>query len=101
MVVIDKRNGDLEKNTKLEKETESQDKCRLHKVDKEALSSSKTSGTPPSPPLPSPPSDPEENLEYDPFQTPQRNTISQEQYKMVTKGTLWDGILTRRQKGKN
>ena len=83
MEVIDKRNGDLEKNARLGKETKSQDSCRLHKVDREARSDSKTSGNierlwlnppslPPSP-LPSPPppppsSDPEENPEDDPFQ---------------------------------
>ena len=83
MVVIDKRNGDLEKNTKLEKETESQDRCRLHKVDREALSSSETSGTPPFPPPSSPPSDPEENLKYDPFQTPPK--------KYHFSGTVQDG----------
>ena len=80
MEVIDKRNGDLEKNAKLEKETRSHNSCRSHKVDREARSGSKTSGNierpwlnppslPPSPPLPPPPSDPEENPEDDPFQT--------------------------------
>ena len=84
MEVIDKRNGDLEKNVKLGKETKSHDSCGLHKVDREARRGSKTSGnverlrlTPPSPPpspLPSPPlppplSDPKENPEDDPFQT--------------------------------
>ena len=84
MEVIDKRNGDLEKNVKLGKETKSHDSCGPHKVDREAWSSSKTSGnierlwlTPPSPPpsplpsppLPPPPSDPKENPEDDLFQT--------------------------------
>ena len=75
MVVIDKRNWDSEKNARLEKETKSHNRCGLHKVDREALSSSKTSGdieglwlAPPSPPSP-PPSDPEENSKKDPFQT--------------------------------
>ena len=84
MEVIDKRNGDLEKNVKLGKETKSHDSCGSHKVDREARRGSKTSGnverlwlTPPSPPpspLPSPPPppfhlEPEENPEDDPFQT--------------------------------
>ena len=68
MEVIDKRNGDLEKNVKLGKETKSHDSCGSHKVDREAQSGSKTSGNverlwliPPSPPpspLPSPPPPP-------------------------------------------
>ena len=114
--VIDERNGDLGKKTRLRKEVKGQDNGRLHKVDKEVLSGSKTLGdierpwlTPPSPPsspLPSPllppsPSDPGENPEDNPFQTNQRNTISQEQYRMGIKGTLWDGTLTKRQKKKN
>ena len=76
MVVIDKRNGDSEKNARLEKETKSHDRCGLHKVDREAQSSSKTSANieglwlaPPSPPSLPPPSDPEENSRDDPFQT--------------------------------
>ena len=82
--VIDERNGDLGEKVRLRKETKSQDSGRLHKVDKEVLSGSKTLGdierpwlTPPSPPpsplpsppLPPPPSDPGENPEDDPFQT--------------------------------
>ena len=78
--VIDERNGDLGKNARLEKETKSHNSDELHKVDREARSSSKPLGnierpwlTPPSP-LPSPllpsyPSDPEENPEDNPFQT--------------------------------
>ena len=80
MEVIDKRNGDLEKNVKLGKETKSHNSCGSHKVDREARSGSKTSGnierlwlTPPSPlpspPPPPPPLDPEENPEDNPFQT--------------------------------
>ena len=74
--VIDERNGDVGKKMRLRKEAKGQDSGRLHKVDKEVLSGSKTLGdierpwlTPPSPPpspLPSPPlppspSDPGEN----------------------------------------
>ena len=77
--VIDERNGDLGKKARLRKETKSEDSSRLHKVDKEVLSGSKTLGdierpwlTPPSPlpspPLLPPPSDPGENPEDDPFQ---------------------------------
>ena len=84
MEVIDKRNGDLEKNAKLGKATKSHDSCGSHKVDREARSGSKTPGnierlwfnppSPPpsplpSPPLPPPPSDPEENPEDDSSQT--------------------------------
>ena len=78
--VIDERNGDLGENVRLGKETKSHKSGGLHKVDREARSSSKTLGnierpwlTPPSPlpspPLPPSPSDPEENPEDDPFQT--------------------------------
>ena len=82
--VIDERNGDLGKKARLRKETKSEDSGRLHKVDREVLSGSKTLGdierpwlTPPSPPpsplpsplLPPPPSDPGENHEDDPLQT--------------------------------
>ena len=81
--VIDERNGDLGKKARLRKETKSEDSGRLHKVDREVLSGSKTLGgierpwlTPPSPPpsplpsplLPPPPSNPGENPEDDPFQ---------------------------------
>ena len=83
MQVIDERNGDLGKKARLRKETKSKDSGRLHKVDREVLSGSKTLGdierpwlTPPSPPpsplpsplLPPPPSDPGENHEDDPLQ---------------------------------
>ena len=78
--VIDKRNGDLEKNAKLGKETKSHNSCGSHKVDREAQSGSKTPGNTerlwfnppsplPSPPPPPPPSDPEENPEDDSSQT--------------------------------
>ena len=82
--VIEERNGDLGKKVRLIKETKSEDSGRLHKVDKEVLSGSKTLGdigrpwlTPPSPPpsplpsplLPPPPLDPGENPEDNPFQT--------------------------------
>ena len=81
--VIDERNGDLGKKTRLRKEAKGQDNSRLHKEDKEVLSGSKTLGdiekpwlTPPSPPpsplpsppLPLPPLDPGENPEDNPFQ---------------------------------
>ena len=82
--VIDERNGDLGKKTKLRKEVKGQDYGKLYKVDKEILSGSKILGdierpwlTPSSPrpsPLPSPPlppssSDLGEKTEDDPFQT--------------------------------
>ena len=78
--VIDERNEDLGEKARLRKETKSEGSGRLHKVDKEVLSGSKTLEdierpwlTPPSPlpspPLPPPPSDPGENPEDDPFQT--------------------------------
>ena len=114
--VIDERNGDLGKKARLRKETKSEDSGRLHKVDREVLSGSKTLGyierpwlTPPSPPpspLPSPllsppPSDLGENHEGTHSRRTQRNTISQGQYRMGIKGTLWDGTLTKRQKKRN
>ena len=68
MEVIDKRNGDLEKNVKLGKETKSHNSCGSHKVGREAWSGSKPLGNierlwlnpPSSPPfpLPSPPPPP-------------------------------------------
>ena len=114
--IIDERNGDLGKKMRLRKEIKGQDNGRSHKIDKEVLSGSKILGdierpwlTPPSPPpspLPSPPlppssSDPEKILRTTHSRRNQRNTISQEQYRMGIKGTLWDGTLTKRQKKKN
>ena len=108
MVVIDKRNGDSKKNVRLEKGTKHHDRCGLHKVDREALSSSKTSGdieglwlSPPSPPSPPPPLDPEENSKDDPFQTDLKKYHFSGTVQDGNKGYLWDGILTKRPKGKN
>ena len=111
--VIDERNEDLGKNARLGKEKKNPDSGGSHIVDREAESGSKPSGdavrpwlTPPSP-LSSPPPPPpplwtqEKTLRTTRFKQIQRNTISLEQYRIVIKGTLWDGILTKRQKGKN
>ena len=114
--VIDERNGDLGKKTRLRKEVKGQDNGRSHKVDKEVLSGSKILGdierpwlTPPSPPpspLPSPllphsSSDPGENPEDNPFQTKPKKYHFSGTVQDGIKGTLWDGTLTKRQKKKN
>ena len=114
--VIDERNGDLGKKARLRKETKSEDSGRLHKVDREVLSGSKTLGdierpwlTPPSPPpllypllcyLPLLRTQ-EKIMRATHSRRTQRNTISQGQYRMGIKDTLWDGTLTKRQKKKN
>ena len=77
MAVIDKRNGKLEKNTELEKETKSHSRYGSHNIDREIINGSKTLENieepwlaPPSPPPSSSLSDPAENPEENPGKTP-------------------------------
>ena len=96
--VIDERNGDLGKQVRLRKEAEGQDSGRLHKVDKEVHSGSKTLGdierpwlTPPSPspsPLPSPPQPPSPS---DPGENPEDNPFRMNPRKYHFSGTVQDG----------